>query len=583
MAHPDQNSPPDGSLRHRAERVIQRTAHEIADMSAVDMQRLVYDLQVHQVELELQNEELRETQRALTAAHERYRQLYNLAPVGYLTLDDRGLIQEANQMASALFEVPISNLVGQYVQAFLRLEDADRLSLHIRELRSSGVHQINDVHLDLPSQVFRMLRLDIMPVQEQGGEPGLYRMTLVDITDRIRAEAEQRRLEALQRQRQVRKLESLGTLAGGIAHEFNNILTIISLYLRLVQDHIASDSPLQFYLEQLNTAAGRAKNIVQQILAFSRQGESKCTPVNLATLVKSSVEFIRATLPKTIDLRLAIVKEQGVVWADEIQIHQVLLNLCANAEYAMRDTIGLLHIGLTSVEVKAGASGAPHLKPGAYVCLSVNNSGPTIPEEVQARLFEPFFTTKPVGEGTGMGLAIVHGIVTDHGGVITVDSTPDHGTTFSLYLPCYVASSAKHIETPATRAEGEGRILLVDDEPSLAMGLETVLRRHGYDVVAYTDPLQALRHFASDSRSFDVIITDQTMPGMTGETLARSMRRVRPDVPIILCTGFNHAMNDRKAQQPEIDAFCMKPIDMQELLEKIQNVLACYCGRHQIV
>ncbi len=414
----DPDPSPEETLRNRAERAVQMTQQEVADMDAVDVQRLVHDLQVHQVELELQNEELRQTQLALTDAHQRYHQLYNLAPVGYLSLDAAGLIQEVNQMACTLLEVEETGLVGRSLQSFLQAEDADQLSTHFRELPGSDTHPTWDVHLELPSQAFRVLHLNMISAPEPVAEQDSYRVTLVDVTDRVQAEEEKRRFEALLRQGQ--KLESLGTLAGGIAHEFNNVLSILALYLELATQDLPADSPVQHHLETMDTVVDRATSIVQQILAFSRQGEIKRQAVNLATVVKSTAELVRAALPQTIELRLDIDEEESVVWADETQLHQVLLNLCSNAEYAMRDTIGHLDLHVKHATVTTAPPDYPQVQPGVYACLSVHNSGPAIPVEVQDRLFEPFFTTKGVGDGSGMGLSIVHGIITDHGGMMTV-------------------------------------------------------------------------------------------------------------------------------------------------------------------
>jgi signal transduction histidine kinase/CheY-like chemotaxis protein len=395
----------------------------------------------------------------------------------------------------------------------------------------------------------------------------------LEITERKRTEEARQRLEAQLRQSQ--KMEAIGTLAGGIAHDFNNILGIIIGYTELAVLDIPRDSSPWHNLQEVLAATTRAKNLVRQILTFSRKSDIRHIPVQLPSLVKETLKLMRASLPATIEIRQQITEDVGPILADPTQMHQVLMNLCTNAAHAMRETGGILEVRVEAVEVDdAFAATHPELHPGAHVRLTIRDTGCGMEPEVLERIFEPFFTTKDVGEGTGMGLAMVHGIVADCGGTITVHSTPGEGTSFVLYLPCIpeTAGDTEHAEDPIPR--GKGCILFVDDEVMLARWGQTTLERLGYDVVARTSSIEALEAFRAMPQRFDVVITDQTMPNMTGEALARALRRIRPDIPIILCTGFSHFMDAEKAKALGIDAFCMKPLVARDLAATIRQVLA---------
>ena len=395
-----------------------------------------------------------------------------------------------------------------------------------------------------------------------------------NITERKRAEEERQHLEA--QLHQVQKMEALGALAGGIAHEFNNMLAVILGYAQLATTEICATSPVSQYLQAVETAGNRAKALVQQILAFSHPSEHRREPIPLAPVIQDALKFLRASLPTTINIRQRIAPETGTVLADATQIHQVLMNLCTNAEYAMRDTGGILEVSADNIEVKdACAAFHPDLQPGVHVRVTVRDTGVGIPASVMERIFDPFFTTKGVGEGTGMGLAIVHGIVTSHDGVIAVESTPREGTTFTIYLPRLTDATPDTFRgSEPVMLQGTGRILLVDDEEVLARLGQGLLESLGYDVVIHTNSLAALETFQAKPDRFDLVITDQTMPAMTGATLVEELRRIRFDIPIILCTGFSHLMNAEKAEALGVDAFVMKPGVTQELAVTIQEVLA---------
>ena len=413
------------------------------------------------------------------------------------------------------------------------------------------------------------------PIHDASGQVVGYRGVAQDITERLHAEARLRQAQQAEQHRHVQKMEALGTLAGGIAHDFNNILAAILGYTELTLYDISPRSPAWHNLQEVLTAGKRAKDLVLQILTFSRKSEQERKPLRFHMVLKESLKLLRATLPTTIRIFQDIAEDTGLILADTIQMQQVIMNLCANAEYAMRKTGGLLEVRLATVDVEpAFAAQHPRLLPGPHIRLIVRDTGQGIAPEIMGRIFEPFFTTKDVGQGTGMGLAMVHGIVTSHDGAITVQSMPGQGTTFQIYLPCI--EPAVDCETPAEEPlpYGNGSILFVDDENILVQVGQRLLEQLGYDVVVKTNGLEALAVFRIDPYRFDLVITDQTMPYVTGAALADKFRDIRPDIPIILCTGFSHTIDAAKAATQGIDAFLMKPLMLRDLGRTIQNVLA---------
>lgn len=395
----------------------------------------------------------------------------------------------------------------------------------------------------------------------------------VDITERTLAEEERERLTA--QLHQAQKMEALGTLAGGIAHEFNNLLGVISGYAELIQLQAPVHSTTRQEAEEILKAGHRAKELVQQILAFSRHAEVERTPTALHTLIREALQLLRASLPSTISIREKCDSDVGMVLVNATQIHQVVMNLCANAEYAMRATIGVLEVGLDAVEIDdAFAADHPPLMPGPHARLTVRDTGQGMPPDVMARIFDPFYTTKDVGEGTGMGLAIVHGIVLDHGGALTAESALGVGTAFCVYLPLLRDAHPAEVLVPEPLAQGNGRILFVDDEGQLVHVMQTMLTALGYDVQAVNSSPEALELFRNAPDEFDLVITDQTMPNMSGEALIHELRQVRADIPLILLTGFSHVMDAAKAHTLGIDAFLHKPFSLRELSQAIQQILS---------
>ncbi|MDD5170653.1 MAG: response regulator [Syntrophales bacterium] len=394
-----------------------------------------------------------------------------------------------------------------------------------------------------------------------------------DITERKQAEESRRKLE--NQLIQAQKLEAIGTLAGGIAHDFNNILSGIMGYselsLRMVQD-----LPKAYRnMEQVLKAAERAKDLVRQILTFSRKAVHEKKPTALSPLVDEVVKFMRASLPTTIEMKQAVDVTSDIIMADPTQLHQVLINLCTNAGYAMRETGGVLEISLEEVVVNADSLlPRPPILPGHHLILTVRDTGLGISHENLARIFDPYFTTKEKGEGTGLGLAVVHGIVKDHGGEIRVYSEVGRGTIFRVYLPLMEkqAEGDKALEEALLPGKGE-TILFIDDEKMVVDLSKELLQQLGYRIVTETDPVKAIEVFKEGSADFDLVITDKTMPHMTGFDVAREVRRIRADIPVILSSGFQEREDLEKLTALGISRLITKPIRMRALAKTIREIL----------
>jgi PAS domain S-box-containing protein len=382
------------------------------------------------------------------------------------------------------------------------------------------------------------------------------------------------RREAEARLRQSQKLEAIGTLAGGIAHDFNNILAAILGFSELALDGTIKGSAIHADLQQVVKAGKRAKELIRQILTLSRQSAMELSLQRLQVIVKEVVKLLRATIPATIDIRREVDADCQPVLADPTQIHQILMNLCTNAFHAMEQSGGVLTISLREVELAEAADfHALGLAPGRYVRLEVTDTGSGMEQKVLDHIFEPYYTTKPLGKGSGLGLAVVHGIVENHGGKIVCRSKPGTGTTFSVLLPVAARSTESAAEAGGALTGGSERILFVDDEEALAQLGKKILQPLGYTVCTSTDSVEALNRFQASPGEFDLVITDHAMPGMSGENLARKILAVRPEIPIILCTGHSSIVSEETTRSIGIAAFLLKPVDRGILAETIRRVL----------
>ena len=374
---------------------------------------------------------------------------------------------------------------------------------------------------------------------------------------------------------QVMKLQAIGTLAGGIAHDFNNILFPIVGYTELTMDDIPADSQARQNLEEILKAADRAKELVQQILTFSRQSGQERKPLKVQFLTKEALKLLRATIPSTIDFEYNVSEDCGSILGDPTQIHQVIMNLCTNAYHALQETGGKLSVSLKEVDIGYEKSvERVGMKVGRHLELIVEDNGHGMEPEVLERIFEPYYTTKEQGKGAGLGLSVIHGIIKNHGGDISVASQSGKGTVFTIYLPTIddIDIETKPVEAAAA-TQGNERILLIDDEKQIIDIQQQILERLGYKVTPKTDSEEALEEFAALPEKYDLVITDMTMPKMTGDQLARKLMDIKPDIPVILCTGFNETITEEKALAMGIDSFIMKPIVKDELADTIRTVL----------
>jgi len=418
----------------------------------------------------------------------------------------------------------------------------------------------------------------------------------LEVEERKQAEKAFRESEA--QLRRTQRMEAISTLAGGIAHDFNNILSAIMGYGQLAQMKLDPVSEVYADLKEVLQSGDRAKLLIQQILAIGRDQEQERQPIQLKYVLKEALKLLRSTLPSTIEIREAYEPDVGVIDADPTQMHQVIMNLCTNAGHAMQEEGGILTVSLRNAEcglrnvdlkleesrlkipyLKTGSStsheAAPSgLEPGHYLELTVSDTGFGMTREVMGKVFDPYFTTKEKGEGTGIGLSVVHGIVAQHGGAITVESEPGKGSAFHVYLRLTQAEE----EQPSVKEEtplpkGNERILFIDDEAALARMGKEMLNHLGYDTTCMTGSIEALALFEEDPNQFDLVITDTTMPHMPGDILARELMKLRPDIPVIIFTGHSRRISPEKAKEMGIKGFLMKPLAMRDLAGTVRKAL----------
>ncbi|MGD8658222.1 MAG: PAS domain S-box protein, partial [Desulfobacterales bacterium] len=384
---------------------------------------------------------------------------------------------------------------------------------------------------------------------------------------------EKERLKSEAYLRQAQKMQAIGTLAGGIAHDFNNILSAIMGYTELSMMELPQKSKAKYNLNEIYKASQRAKEVVKQILTFSRQSDQKRKPLKVDPIVKESIKLLKASLPSTIQIQLDIDPAAGIIEADATEIHQIIMNLGTNAYHAMSETGGLLDVKVENADLNAEMAEHFEIRTGNYLSISVADTGHGMAPEVLERIFEPYFTTKEKDRGTGMGLAVVHGILKSYGGAIAVDSKPGKGTVFTVYIPTGPKKVQPETEISQILPTGNERILFVDDEPALVEIGKKSLERLGYRVETRTSSIEALKLFQKTADNFDLIITDMTMPGMTGDKLAIEVKKIRADIPVVICSGYSDEVMVNRAKQIGISAFLMKPLVIRDLANTVRDVL----------
>jgi PAS domain S-box-containing protein len=502
-------------------------------------------------------------EQARRESERRFRELAEMLPETIYEVDTTGRILFVNKNGLDQFGYEQEDLKAG-INAFDMIadEDRERAAANIARILAGEAVGLTEYTVRRKDGTQFPAMLLSSAIVRHGGPVGM-RGFIIDLT-------EKRRLE--NQLQHAQKMEAIGTLAGGIAHDFNNILAAIMGYAEIALMDSPDHSMVHHNLSQVLKASHRAKGLVEQILSFSRQKDMKKKPIQVGPIVKEAAKLLRATLPATITFQTDIADDAGVVEGDPTQIHQIMMNLGANAGQAMGSAGGTLVIRLQQTRLDARrASRHPDLHPGPYLVLTVSDTGKGIPRDIQQRIFDPFFTTKE--NGTGMGLAVVHGIVKGHGGAILLENTAKQQTIFKVYLPV-VHSTGTRISRPSGHVpSGTETILLVDDERLLTdMGTQ-MLQRLGYRVTATNSSVEALSLFRKTPGEYDLVITDMTMPHLTGDALAGEIMTVRPDIPVIICTGFNESLTAANSKANGIKALLMKPLQLQELATTIRQVL----------
>lgn len=475
-----------------------------------------------------------------------------------------GTIQYVNPAFEQLSGFTRKEIVGKNFRILKSDRHDESFYKEMWDVISSGEIWSGHITNRMKDDTLREFETKISPVRDSSGEVVNFVSVSRDVTQEI----------ALQAQlQQTQKMQAIGTLAGGIAHDFNNILAAVIGYTEIAIADVEKGGLLHDNLKEVLKAGERAKDLVNQILTFSRQSEQDLKPIKVELIVKEVLKLIRASLPATIEIHQDL-KSNAAVLGNDTKIHQVLMNLCTNAAHAMGEKGGMLDVSLADVELDADYA-AKHfdIKPGPYLKLSVRDTGQGISSDLLGQIFDPFFTTKQQGEGTGMGLSVVHGIVKSHGGTISVYSEPGEGSIFNVYLPAIESSSEQKAREEKPVPTGTERILFVDDEQALVNMGKQLLESLGYEVTIRSSSIEALELFKVQPDKFDLVITDLTMPNMTGDELAQKLMAIRPDIPVILCTGFSTKMTAEKTKKMGIRAFVLKPVIKQDIAETIRKVL----------
>jgi PAS domain S-box-containing protein len=492
-----------------------------------------------------------------------FRLAFDLSPSGMIVTDTTGLIVLANREAERLFRYAEGELVGRSVDALV----PERFRVRHPEYRQGFFRSPHARPMGAGRDLFGLrqdgtevpVEIGLRPIQTDRGR--FVMTSIVDISARVRLE---------DRLRQAQKLEAIGTLAGGIAHDFNNLLRAIVGYAELVEPALSSARARED-LQQVKRAADRGQALVQRILAFSRQRDLARTPMQLARPLEDAIQLLRASVPASIEIRWRFDPDAPQVFADDTQVHQILMNLVTNAAQAIGGGPGLIDVALSAFHADAAFHQAhPTAGPGLHARLSVRDTGPGMPPDVAEHAFEPFYTTKPVGVGSGLGLSVVHGIVESSGGVLELDTGPGRGTTVHVFLPAAAPRAAAEEETGARGP----RLLVVEDEEALAALSRRQLENAGFRVAVFTSSLQALEAFRASPDAFDAVVTDNTMPRMTGMALAQEILRIRPGTRILLVSGLAETLDPGVIYAKGISGVLAKPHTGAALAQAVRDVLA---------
>ena len=502
---------------------------------------------------------------AVRESEEKYRTVLEANPDPVVLYDIKGQVIYFNPAFTRVFGWTLAERSGKKMDVFVPEEAWQETKMMIEKVvageRFSGIEtcRFNKKGNIIP------VSISGATYKDQNGKPIGCVINLRDISYQKKMEAQLQHAQ---------KMEAIGTLAGGIAHDFNNMLVPLVGFAEMLKNDLPVDSPLQGHVDGIFHAYLRLKDLVKQILAFSRQSDQDLKPIKLQTIVKEVIKLLRSSIPTTIDIRQNIDPDCGVVIADPTQVHQIVMNLATNAYHAMEETGGGLKVTLKQVQLDTDQALLSKLVPGEYALLTVSDTGVGIEKDVMDKIFDPYFTTKEIGKGTGLGLSVVQGIVKSGNGDIRITSKPGKGTEIHVYLPI-LERQVNDMRTDRSQPiqGGTENILLVDDEEVVVRIEQQMLERLGFRVTVRTGSVDALEAFKANADVFDLVVTDMTMPNMTGVQLAAEIKKIRPDIPVILCTGFSYQINEEKSKALGIQGFVMKPVLLKDLAKTIRKVL----------
>ena len=556
-------------LRHRAEELFLASENFIPESTSPEkIKQLLYELRVHQIQLEMQNEELRSSQEALDSVQTRYFDLYDLAPVGYLTICKNHLIREVNFAASTMFGVARNSLVDKGIRKILHEEDQATFFHHLEQCNIFSQEQEWEMLLKRHDGERFWAHLQATPA-----ENGECWITVNDISERKKLEEEKLLLE--QQLEQSQRLESLGVLAGGIAHDFNNILAIILGYCGLTKlnyDNAEKNIP------KIEIAVERAAALCRQMLTYAGKTQLFQTMIVMWVLVDDVVSMLKATTSLNVVFKTHLSSDIPIITGDATQLRQVIMNLIINASEAIGEKQGEVCISLSKLEIKVGESIYDHqgkiIPVGSYLCMEVVDNGCGMDEETKRRIFEPFYSTK--FSGRGLGMSAVLGIITSHKGALQFSSQPGHGTAFKVYLPVVISEENNDEESAVTASapwQGTGTILLVEDEEQLMLIARTMLKVMGFRVIEAINGKEALDMYKKNVEEITLVITDMGMPVMSGYELFRELKTLNPKLPIVISSGYGDTVVTSRISRDKIAGLVCKPYNFEQLREVVKGVV----------
>ncbi len=518
------------------------------------------DVKLHNEMLQKKIQDKNLSEAELEKSESRHKIIFENSPLGMILFDAQGAMVSFNDQFVTLMGSTREKLLGFNTA----LHSPPKMQATIKQALAGNVAVFEDKYVSVTGEKQLYLRVVFNPVNP-GQSPTEVIATLEDITQRKLIE---------ERLQHAQKIEAIGTLSGGIAHDFNNILSPLLGFAELMKEDLPGDSPLMENVDEILGAAMRAKELVKQILIFSRQDDHHKKYIVLQSVLEDAVRLLRATIPTTIEIQQEIPSEEITVFADPIQIHQIIMNLVTNAFHAMEESGGQLKLVLDTVNLGSDLIVSQELQPGEYARLIVSDTGTGIPKKNLDKIFDPYFTTKPRGKGTGLGLSVVQGIVKTNKGAIRVYSEPGQGTDIHVYIPLFEHQLlTKNISEMLPIPGGNEHILLVDDEAAIVRMEKKALERLGYEVTARTNSVDALELFRRSPQRFDLVISDMTMPGLSGIQLIGKIKKIRTDIPVVICSGFSDQIDEEKSREIGIRGYIMKPVIQREMAVVIRRAI----------